>query len=212
MKTKQKKQNKKELLFNWDNYKKPNFFRKILLKWEFEWKFIPKKILQGIRNLWTWFPVIWNDRNWDYTYIYSILKTKLEKVYKEIDQKRVTENYQYKLDKIQLAIDLIEKFQKDCYTYEYMDYYEIELYKEPYKENEEFITVTSEVIRDELDIYFEKYPLIVKKYLKQQSEDFDIQNEDNRIRLAIYISYERYKKAKRILFSTLEKHIDTWFI
>lgn len=31
----------------------------------------------GLRNLWHWFPAIWQDRGWDYAFIYTILRVKL---------------------------------------------------------------------------------------------------------------------------------------
>lgn len=40
--------------------------------------FVSRDVPQGIRNLITWFPVIWRDRWWDHYFLYSILKKKLE--------------------------------------------------------------------------------------------------------------------------------------
>lgn len=37
-----------------------------------------RNIRYGIKNIIKWFPVIWNDRDWDYRYIYEILHKKLE--------------------------------------------------------------------------------------------------------------------------------------
>jgi hypothetical protein len=34
----------------------------------------------GLRNLWRWFPVVWQDRNDDYTYIVQVLEFKLRQV------------------------------------------------------------------------------------------------------------------------------------
>ena len=35
-------------------------------------------IIQGIKNLLYWFPIIWKDRNFDEHFIYEILKHKLK--------------------------------------------------------------------------------------------------------------------------------------
>lgn len=32
----------------------------------------------GLENLWRWFPVIWNDRDWDHHFLLKILETKLD--------------------------------------------------------------------------------------------------------------------------------------
>jgi hypothetical protein len=37
-----------------------------------------KKIQYGIKNLITWFPVIWNDRQWDHIYFLMIVQKKLK--------------------------------------------------------------------------------------------------------------------------------------
>lgn len=35
------------------------------------------KLLQGIKNIWYWLPIIWQDRQWDYYYLLAILEHKL---------------------------------------------------------------------------------------------------------------------------------------
>jgi hypothetical protein len=45
-----------------------------------------RDIKSGIKSLFTWFPVIWGDHQWDHVYIYYILRKKLhlmEKFYEE---------------------------------------------------------------------------------------------------------------------------------
>ena len=36
-----------------------------------------RDIKNGVRNLFLWFPIIWNDRWWDHYYLYTILRFKL---------------------------------------------------------------------------------------------------------------------------------------
>jgi hypothetical protein len=45
-----------------------------------------KAFFTGISNLIKWFPVIWKDRNWDYTFIYRIFLAKIKHV-REYTQK-----------------------------------------------------------------------------------------------------------------------------
>ena len=37
-----------------------------------------KNILIGLKNIWKWRKVIYKDRNWDYWFVYEVLKTKLK--------------------------------------------------------------------------------------------------------------------------------------
>ncbi len=40
-----------------------------------------RRLIVGIGNIIRWFPVIWNDRDWDNSYLYIILHKKLESMY-----------------------------------------------------------------------------------------------------------------------------------
>jgi hypothetical protein len=46
-----------------------------------------KTFFTGISNLIKWIPVIWVDRDWDYTYIYRILLAKIKHVRKYTQQR-----------------------------------------------------------------------------------------------------------------------------
>lgn len=35
--------------------------------------------VKGLKNLWVWLPIIWNDRDWDQHYIYKVFSFKLKK-------------------------------------------------------------------------------------------------------------------------------------
>ena len=37
-----------------------------------------RRISIGLKNLWAWAPVIWNDRQWDWEYMLRIEKKKLD--------------------------------------------------------------------------------------------------------------------------------------
>lgn len=37
-----------------------------------------KNIIRGIKNIWKWLPIIWQDRDWDYGFMLKILVFKLE--------------------------------------------------------------------------------------------------------------------------------------
>jgi len=41
-------------------------------------RYIPHNIRIGIKNLIIWFPIIWNDRWWDYAFLLLILRKKLQ--------------------------------------------------------------------------------------------------------------------------------------
>jgi len=68
------------------------------------------KIIQGIKNLIYWFPVIWKDRNWCYWSTFEILEYKLKTLLEwyssdepnqvEEEKKRVVSSLEECLDKL----------------------------------------------------------------------------------------------------------------
>ena len=43
------------------------------------------KIYYGIKNLIRWFPIIWQDRDWDWTYLVIMLEHKLAGIEKQLE-------------------------------------------------------------------------------------------------------------------------------
>lgn len=41
-------------------------------------KHFPYNTMQGIKNIITWFPIIWYDKQWDYSNLFDIMLKKLE--------------------------------------------------------------------------------------------------------------------------------------
>ena len=51
--------------------------RNVMVKY-YQIKSFIRGIIPGIENVIMWLPVIWRDRWWDYSFLFSILKRKLE--------------------------------------------------------------------------------------------------------------------------------------
>lgn len=77
-----------------------------------------RNIKYGIQNLIIWFPIIWQDRDWDQWFIYKTLQFKLkqtEKLQREYGNSIQSENI---ADKIKLCINLLDRLIND----EYLEY------------------------------------------------------------------------------------------
>ena len=85
-----------------------------LYRW-FLWdvKHVHKTVWTGIKNLWKWFPIIWKDRDWDYYYIFQVLKFKLEKQAKHLGGRDA--------ELMMTCVRLINKLQNEEYYEEYYD-------------------------------------------------------------------------------------------
>jgi len=80
-----------------------------------------KYFIQGVKNLWKWFWVIWKDRDWDNHYIFEVLKFKLEKQAKHLSERNWHENSKREAELIMTCVRLINKIQNESYFDEAFD-------------------------------------------------------------------------------------------
>lgn len=194
-----------------ENRPKPNIFRRIYLWWNFEGKYYHKQIKWGVKNLIYWIPVIWKDRNWDHTYILTILKHKLKAQSKYIGNNNRHTRAQYDAQKMNLCINLIQKIQDDFYEMEYMDYAENRHWFEPCNDGTGNSTWESENIWEEYDQYFKKYPNIHRRILKGEGFAPIKGREDDKFFIAMSIGHMNYDRAHKLLFKIIEKNIKSWW-
>lgn len=79
-------------------------------------------VKNGLRNLWKWRSVVWNDRPWDYVYIFKALRFKLDETQRCIDGTFVGADEE--AAKIRSLIEAIDRILEDDYVkeeYEEMD-------------------------------------------------------------------------------------------
>lgn len=76
-------------------------------------------IKQGIRNIIYWLPIIWRDRNWDYSHFLEILKHKLDAIRLDIPnwtcagKEKEAENIDYAIT----LIDAIVNEEYECQAF-----------------------------------------------------------------------------------------------
>lgn len=166
--------------------------------------FIPlNQFKVGIQNLIKWFHVIWNDRDWDSWYTYEVLKKKLEFQRKYlVENNRVlsvpNDNFY-----ITICLNLIERLQEDYYESEYQDYVEEDLWFG--KEDEKgWVEVDVKVQKENLQDYFDKYPLITEKVFVKHPNS-------SKMSLALGIAMENHQRCKKLLFKILNEKIEGWW-
>ena len=175
------------------------------------WKI--RDIYRSIRSVIRWFPVIWNDRDWDDWYIYKILQTKLKFQSKYIGDRDIHTRAKRDAEVMNICIRLIDKLMEDFYDMEYFDYHEstfsfVDSDKPDYKRLE--ITDTSE----NFDEFFKKYPLVYKKVLKDGDKNIFSLYEDgvlSKKRIAMNISQINHDRARKLLFNVMGDNINRWW-
>lgn len=95
------------------------------------WKFFDSLIspfvvfFESVQRLVVWFPVIWKDRDWDYHYLYEVLKKKIELMSK-YEKKHA---WATKADEVSKQMDeaiyLIDKVDDDCIEEALEPFYEV---------------------------------------------------------------------------------------
>jgi hypothetical protein len=152
-------------------------------------------VIDGVRNIIRWVPVLFHDRDWDDYFITKMLQKKIEHQRKYL----VEHNRHLTVDKdnfwMTVILNLIEAEHEDYYGCEYMDYYETEGF------------LSDNLIVDNLDEYINKYPGAKRAVLKKYpNHDFS-----EKKRLAFYMSGHRQKKCRDLLFEILKRKSNQWW-
>jgi hypothetical protein len=174
----------------------------IKLWWEFEGRYYHKDFINGVKNLWNWFPVIWKDRDHDQHFIYEILIHKLEKQAKYIRERDRHTGSKRDAEKMLLCARLARIQQEDLYQFEFTEYLDQNVEFVPTDETEKWFTMESTITRDELIDYFYKY--------RRQHKLIDKTNKDNH-RIAIQIARNNQERSRKLLFKIMEENIGKWW-
>ena len=78
-------------------------------------KYKIRSIVYGIKNLWKWRKTIYKDRDWDYWYIFEILKVKLQFQSKHFRMYGYHESSEREAQRMELCIRLIDMVQNEYY-------------------------------------------------------------------------------------------------
>jgi hypothetical protein len=171
-----------------------------------------KDIKLGIQNLIKWFWVIWKDRDWDDYYIFEILQKKIENQSKYISQRDFHTLSQRDSEIMDICSRLLERVKTEYYQTEYFDYHQSEMNFIPTEDGKGYTVEFNEKWENFID-YFEKYPLVYKKVLKGEGI-FDIKDEtgeDIKNRIAMNMAHLNHERARKLLFSIMERNIEKWW-
>ena len=153
-------------------------------------------ITAGVKNLIRWFPVIWKDRNWDYNFIYMILKYKLHLMEKNIRNYGHHVRAEQDADKIKICVNLLDRLIKD----EYHD----NAFKSHYKKWGD-AKMSFHDLKDEPGLCQLKidYPNVkTEEDKKEQSKGF---------RICSVLEQNLKEQDLDLLFKLMRKHIQGWW-
>ena len=179
-----------------------------LYRW-FRWdaKHAHRDIAQGFRNLWKWFLLIWKDRDWDDHFIFEALKFKIENTAKYIKKNDRYIGCERDVQIMMTCVRLIEKIQDQFYDLEHTDYMDQKFSFEKI-EDSDLSKLNIETISENLSDYFSKHPNIYRRALKSEKWHYSEVSDQT---LAMWMSHYNHNRARKILFSLMERNIEKWW-
>ncbi len=192
---------------------KLSLWYKIQLFLKYDLKYYPSRILRGVKNLIEWFPIIWEDRDYDSQYLMDLIKFKIQKMSKLQGSTNSHVSTQRNVEIMNTVVKLIDKVQEETYRHEYYDYFDstFKFVKVDRTDNdpkrEDYYTMEEEIIRDDTQEYIKKYPRTYKQVITHSLYKEDM---DPKI-IPMIMGDIRHEKAKRLLFSLMERNVDKWW-
>jgi len=156
-----------------------------------------KAVYHGITNIVIWFPVIWNDKNWDQFYFYKIIKIKLIQMEKYHRNYGISVNSNKTAKKIKLCINLLNRIIDDSYINNVMDPHD--------KKWGEMKMIFKKGSPDNTLYEFKEFQ--VKNAVTEKEKI-----QENKERLRLYKHSDNLKKQDLdMLFIKLRKYIEYWW-
>ena len=205
----------KDILEQWQEERESrSWLRKkldsISLWWEHNGRYLGNEFIRGIKNLWYWLPVIWKDRNWDDSFIFTILSHKLKAQSAYIGGRGIHISAERDAEIMMTCVRLIEKVKDEYYGMEYMDYHKTKHWFEP-ADKEGYSTWESRELEENFDDYFAKYPLIYKRVMNDEGVFNREGREDDKHIIAMNIAHINHDRARKLLFKLMEQNIEGWW-
>jgi hypothetical protein len=161
-----------------------------------------KQFFKRIYNLYRWLPIIWKDQDWDDHYIFEILKFKLKNQAEYIGYHDRHMSAKRDAEIMMLCVRLMNKVQHEWYGREYQDYYKSDMRFIPSESHPGSYEMEVEILEENFDDYFKKYPLIYRMVPNLQAPKEEI---------AFHIAKINEKRAHKLLFTILEQNIRRWW-
>jgi hypothetical protein len=160
--------------------------------------------ITGCKNIIRWIPTLYHDRDWDHSYIFTILQKKIEHQREEITYANRHTGVDRDNRDMTIVLNLIERVKEEYYNTEYLDYEESKISFTPVEENPNLNQLNLTVNNESYDDFLKKYPSSVRSVLKEKDK---ISKRD----LCFYVSKHNQEKAHNLLFKILKERMRWWW-
>lgn len=200
----------REQINEWQSSLKYKWVRWFQYTWIGEFWYSAKA---GIPSLIKWTKIAWQDRDWDHSYIYKVLRFKINNTLKYIDKHARHVHYRQDVFWMKICVELIDKVSDEWYATEYLDYQKTEIKFENINNESGLSEMKLNVLEDNIDEYLNKYPIWRKRaieFIKKNEHRYTSDHNDRKLQ-AMIIGKLRHDKARKMLFNIIEDKIEGWW-
>lgn len=152
-------------------------------------------IKSGIKQLYLWIPIIWKDRDYDHSFIYKILKFKIENTRKLNQKNKRYIGVEKEIYFMWVCENLLDRLIKDDYFDSFYDIYQNKWGKSNF----------DSIYREHSDDYELK---ITNNNIISEEDRKLAKNDYRRYR---DMSVRNRNNDKKYLYHILEKRLDNWW-
>lgn len=167
-----------------------------------------RNLVQGIKNLIRWFPIIWNDKDWDHWFLEQLMIQKLHNMADAFDDplQSCTESAPQKAKQMRLAAKLLRRCQEHYYSDEYFEYYSVDFYVDEHG----YLQFQEGTEYDNLNQYFKKYPRVYKEVTRTVAEKYKDQ-PFRRDSIAMLMASRNEERARRLAYKIMDTNSPGWW-
>ena len=158
----------------------------------------------GIVNLFDYFQIVWNDRDWDHAYTEQFLIFKLKRQAKYISKHQRFLNWEYEVQKINTVVRLLERDYDEFYAMEYQEYYKENMVWKDSETHKNCKQLEFKLVEDNSATYFLKHVSAWKKLCKDPKID-------STVRMCLYLGRERQQKCHDLAYELIKRNIQRWW-
>ncbi len=115
-----------------DDNEKLSYWGYLKLWWKHDGRYMHLEFKRGILNLYHWFPIIWKDRDWDYRYIYDLLRFKIDKQSEFIKKRHNHTRALQDASRMKIVTKLMKLVEDEEYSLDHYDYFDSEQWFEEF--------------------------------------------------------------------------------
>tara|TARA_R110000868_G_scaffold411651_1_gene706732 strand:+ start:1905 stop:2492 length:588 start_codon:yes stop_codon:yes gene_type:complete len=165
------------------------------------------EVIEGVKNVIRWIPIIYKDKDWDDYYITKILQTKIEHqreyLVKANRHTRIEEDNYW----MTVLLNLLEREHEDYYSLEKYDYIKSNITFVESESHPECYEMKNELIGENLDAYLVKYPNTIRRVIKKYP-DLDINDKE---KLSLYVGIMNQEKCRNFIFKIMSQYSKRWW-